>query len=120
MNSATTVDEYIALAPKEVQTRLEELRAAIRAAAPDAQERISYRIPYYEYKGRLVYFGLAKKHIGLYALTTPVLEEFAEELKGYVTPKGTVQLPLNKELPVALVRKLVEAQVRQKDEAKTK
>ena len=117
MDTVKDVEEYIALAPGEVQGRLKELRATIRAAAPDAQERISYGMPYYEYKGRLVYFAHAKKHIGMYALKTPVLEEYAEELKGRVTPKGTVHLPLNEELPVALVRKLVEAQVRYNDEA---
>ena len=120
MEPAKDVDEYIEHAPEEVQGRLKELRATIRAAAPNAQERISYGMPYYEYKGRLVYFAHAKKHIGMYALTTPVLEEYADELKGRVTPKGTVHLLLNEELPLALVKKLVEAQVRQNDEAEKK
>ena len=56
MNTVNTVDEYIAQAPKEVQVKLQELRATIKAAAPLAQERMSYGMPYYEYKGRLVYF----------------------------------------------------------------
>ena len=59
------VDEYIEGAPKEVQGKLKEFRAAIREVAPTAVERISYGMPYYDYKGRLAYFSLAKKHIGL-------------------------------------------------------
>lgn len=117
MKTANDVDEYVALAPKEEQARLSELRAIIRAAAPDAQERLSYGMPFYEYKGRLIYFQLWKKHIGLYALSTPVLEEHKSELNGRVTPKGTVQLPLNEELPRSLIESLVRAQVRRNDEA---
>jgi uncharacterized protein YdhG (YjbR/CyaY superfamily) len=120
MERVKDVDDYIANAPKEVQGRLKELRATIIAAAPNAQERISYGMPFYEYKGRLVYFQLWKKHIGIYALATPVLEEHKSELKGYVTAKGTVRLPLDEELPIALIKKLITAQVKEKDEAETK
>lgn len=112
-----TVDEYIAQAPKELQPRLRQLRATILAAAPDAKERISYGMPYYEYKGRLVYFQLWKKHIGLYALAAPVLEEHKAELERYLMPRGTVRLPLDEALPVDLISRLVKAQVRNKDEA---
>ena len=76
MNVVKDVDAYIAQAPQEVQGRLRELRVAIRAVAPSAQERISYGMPFYAYKGRLVYFAAAKKHIGIYAITTPVLEKY--------------------------------------------
>ncbi len=61
-----SVDAYIAAAPKEAQSKLRELRAAIRETAPTAEERISYGMPYYAYKGRLAYFAAFKKHIGLY------------------------------------------------------
>jgi len=111
------VDDYIAQAPPKVQGRLKELRATIMAAAPNAKEYLSYGIPSYGYKGRLVYFAFWKKHIGLYALSTPVLEKFASELKEYVTPKGTVQLPLDEEFPTDLVSRLVTAQVKEHDEA---
>ena len=111
------VDEYISQAPEELQPRLQQLRATILAAAPGAKERISYGMPYYEYKGRLIYFQLWKTHIGLYALTTPVLEEHKEELKGRLMPKGTVRLPLDEELPVGLVTSLVKAQVRENEKA---
>ncbi|HET9493082.1 MAG TPA: DUF1801 domain-containing protein [Chloroflexia bacterium] len=111
------VDDYIAQAPDELQPRLQQLRSAIMAAAPGAKERISYGIPYYEYMGRLIYFQLWKKHIGLYALTTPVLAEHKEELKGRLMPKGTVRLPLDEELPVDLVTRLVKAQARENEKA---
>jgi uncharacterized protein YdhG (YjbR/CyaY superfamily) len=68
------VESYIEGAPKEVQSKLREVRAAIKEVAPAALERISYGMPCYDYQGRLIYFGLAKAHIGLY-IPTPVLEE---------------------------------------------
>jgi uncharacterized protein YdhG (YjbR/CyaY superfamily) len=77
-------------------------------------------MPTYEYKGRLIYFAIWKKHIGLYALTAPVLEEHKSDLEGYVTVKGTVQLPLDENLPIALIKKLVIAQAKKNDEAEKK
>ena len=115
MKTPANVDEYIAQAPEEWQPRLNELRATIKAAAPEALERISYGMPAYAYKGRLVYFQLWKKHIGLYGLTGPVLDEHKEDLEGYVMSKGTIQLPLGEELPVALISRLVKAQARRND-----
>ena len=112
------VDSYIAAAPKEVRAKLRELRAAIRAVAPKAEERISYGMPYYGYKGRLVYFAYAKAHVGLY-VPTPVIAEHKKELKGYGTSMATVRFPLDKKLPVALIKKLVKARV-EKNEARKK
>ena len=102
------VDEYISRAPKEVQGKLEELRTAIREAAPTAVERISYGMPYYDYKGRLIYFRLTKAHIGLY-VPPPVIEEHKNELADYQAAKATVRFPLNKKLPITLIKKLVKA-----------
>jgi len=119
MKPVRNVDEYIAQASKEVQDKLKELRAVIRTTAPGAEERISYGMPYYEYKGRLVYFQLWKKHIGLY-VPTPVVEEHQSELKGYETTKATVRFPLDEQLPLALIEKLVKARVRKNDEAEKK
>jgi len=119
MTPVKTVDEYIAQAPKEVQEKLQELRAVIRTTAPRAEERISYGMPYYDYKGRLVYFQLWKKHIGLY-VPTPVVEEHKSELEGYETTKATVRFPLDEKLPLALIEKLVKARVRKNDEAAKK
>jgi uncharacterized protein YdhG (YjbR/CyaY superfamily) len=117
MKRARNVDEYISNAPKDTQAKLSQLRGAIRTAAPKAEEGISYGMPYYSYKGRLVYFQLWKKHIGLY-VPTPVLEEHKRELQGYYAAQATVRFPLNKKLPITLIKKLVRARVRKNDEAK--
>ena len=112
------VDAYIAAAPKEVQGKLKELRKAIKTAAPKAEEKISYGMPYYAYKGRLAYFRLAKAHIGIY-ITPPVIQEHKNELEDYETAKATVRFPIDKPLPIALIKKLVKARVK-KNEAKKK
>ncbi|HKF20120.1 MAG TPA: DUF1801 domain-containing protein [Candidatus Angelobacter sp.] len=108
------VASYIAAAPKGVQGKLRELRAAIRKTAPAAEEKISYGIPYYSYKGRLVYFSTWKNHIGIY-IPTPVVQEHARELEGYETSGATVRFPLGKKLPVALIRKLVSARMKKNE-----
>src|SRR5438876_969654 len=92
------VDAFIAAAPMEIQPRLEQLRSVIRKAAPGAEERISYGMPYYYYNGRLAYFNVWKSHIGLY-IPTPVVEEHKEELKDFVTTDATIRLPLDRKLP---------------------
>ncbi|MFN8418231.1 MAG: DUF1801 domain-containing protein [Anaerolineae bacterium] len=120
MTKPTTVSNYIAVAPADVQPKLIALRDAIKAAAPDAQERISYGMPYYEYKGRLVYFALWKKHIGIYAISAAILDQFKDELSGMIGDKGTIQLPLNRDLPLPLIKKLVAAKVKEHDEADKK
>ena len=112
------VDAYIAAAPKEVRGKLKELRKVIKSTAPKAEEKISYGMPYYAYKGRLVYFAFARKHIGLY-VPTPVIEEHKKELRDYETAKATVRFPLNKKLPLALIRELVKARMK-KNEARRK
>lgn len=114
-----SVDEYIASAPKAVRTKLKELRAAIRKAAPAAEERISYGMPYYAYKGRLAYFAAFTRHIGLY-IPTPVMEEHKSELRNYETAKATVRFPLDKKLPVGLIKKLVKARVEKNELKKAK
>ncbi len=97
-----------------MQAKLAEVRAAIREAAPTAREGISYRIPYYDYKGRLAWFGLQKAHIGLY-LRPPVIEEHKSELAGYETTKSAVHLPLDKRIPVSLIKKLVKARMNENE-----
>lgn len=110
-----SVDAYIAAVPKEVQRKLKELRAAIREAAPTAEERISYGMPYYGHKGRLAYFAAFKTHIGLY-VPTPVIEEHKSDLEGYETASATVRLPLDKKLPISLIKKLVKARMKKNEE----
>ena len=114
-----TVTSYIASCPKAVQPKLRELRAIIKRVAPDATERISYGMPYYAYKGRLAYFRAWKSHIGLY-VPTPVIENHTRELRPYETSKATVQFPLNKKLPSALIRKLIKARMKMNETIRRK
>ena len=108
--SLKNVDTYIAKAPKEVQDKLKELREIILKTVPDAQERISYGMPYYDYKGRLAYFAAFKKHIGLY-VPPPIIEEYKNELKDYKTATATVHFPIDKPLPITLIKKLIKARM---------
>ncbi|HKC04670.1 MAG TPA: DUF1801 domain-containing protein [Patescibacteria group bacterium] len=115
MKKAKTVSEYIANAPEEMRGRLKEIRASIKSAAPKAEEKISYAMPYYGYKGRLVYFAYFKNHIGVY-LTPPITAIFKKELKDYETHMATIRFPHNKKLPLALIKKLVRARVKLNEE----
>lgn len=112
-----TVDEFIAAAPKELRGRLKELRSTIRKAAPDAAERISYGMPYYGYKGRLVYFRYTTHHIGLY-VPPPVIQEHKHELVKYEKAMATVRFPLDKKLPLALIRRLIKARMKMNETGK--
>jgi uncharacterized protein YdhG (YjbR/CyaY superfamily) len=110
MNKTKTVDGYINLFPDEIKVRLNDLRKAIKETVPEATERISYAMPYYDYKGRLVYFAAWRSHIGIYAIKSTVTDKFKEELKNYVITKGTIQFPLNEKFPLTLIKKIVKAQ----------
>jgi len=114
MKRPKTVDAYIASAPKEVRSKLVQLRKIIKSVASKAVEKISYGMPYYGYKGRLAYFAYAKNHVGLYVMP-PVIQNHKIDLKGYETSKATVRFPLNKKLPVALIKKLVKAGVKKNE-----
>ena len=113
------VDAYIAEAPREVRAKLKEMRTLIKSTAPEATEKISYGMPYYDYKGRLAYFSHWKTHVGLY-VPTPVIEEHQSELEGYSTNKATVRFPLDRKLPVGLIKKLVKARMKKNEAAKKK
>jgi uncharacterized protein YdhG (YjbR/CyaY superfamily) len=114
-----TVDAYIASAPKDVQSKLKELRAVIKKTAPNAAERISYGMPYYHYKGRLAYFSFWKAHIGLY-LPTPTVAEHASDLADYETTKATIRFPLDRKLPASLVKKLIKARMKTNEDGTRK
>jgi uncharacterized protein YdhG (YjbR/CyaY superfamily) len=101
-----TIDEYIARFPVDVQANLKKIRATIRKAAPAAQEKISYQIPAFTLHGILIYFAAHKHHIGLYPAPRGV-EPFKKELSAYEGGKGTIQLPLDKPLPLALIGRIV-------------
>jgi uncharacterized protein YdhG (YjbR/CyaY superfamily) len=109
-STARSTDEYITAFPPETQKVLEELRALIRAAAPDATETISYAIPTFDLNGHLVHFAGHERHIGFYPTGSGV-EAFKEELKPYKSGKGSVQFPLGRPLPIVLIRRIVEFRV---------
>lgn len=106
MNKPTTVDEYIAAYPKNVQVLLNNIRKTIQEAVPDAEESIRYGMPAYRLEGPLVYFGAHTKHIGVYP-TPAGTARFAKELSHYTSGKGSVQFPLTTPIPYALIQKLV-------------
>ena len=102
------VDAYISAAPEEARPKLRELRKMIRTTVPEAQEGISYKMPYYNYYGALVWFAAFKGYVGIF-IRPPVIQENNRALKSYVTTKSAVHFPMNKPLPMALIRKLVRA-----------
>jgi uncharacterized protein YdhG (YjbR/CyaY superfamily) len=110
-----TIDQYLARVPRDQRIALEKLRRAIRAAAPRAEECISYGIPAFRLAGRfLVGFGAAAQHCSFYPGGLPI-ETYQRELKGYSLSKGTIRFPVERPLSAALVRKLVKARIAQQD-----
>ena len=125
-----TIDAYIAGFPPEVQVVLQQVRATIRAAAPDAIEAITHRIPTFVYGGNLVHFAAFSRHVGLYPAPSGT-EHFKVQLAPYKAGKGSVQFPLGQPMPVALIGQIValrlqelrdatEAKARAKQSVKTR
>ena len=111
-STVAPVDEYIGEFPPETQKVLQEVRAVIRGAAPGATETVSYAIPTFDLNGRhLVHFAGFARHIGFYPGAVTVGEAFAEELKPYKRGKGSVQFPLDRPMPMDLIRRMVEFRV---------
>jgi uncharacterized protein YdhG (YjbR/CyaY superfamily) len=99
-------DDYIATFPPKVQELLQETRATIQKAAPDAEEAMGYGVPAFKLNGYLVYYAAFKKHIGFYP-TPSGMKAFADELEAYETAKGTVKFPLDKPMPFDLIARIV-------------
>ena len=115
-----SIDEYIATFPKDIQKILEELRATIKAAAPDSEEKISYQMPTFFMNGNLVHFAAFKKHIGFYP-TPSGIEAFQKELSVYDGAKGSVQFPIDEPMPLKLISRIVKFRVAEnKKKAKIK
>jgi uncharacterized protein YdhG (YjbR/CyaY superfamily) len=108
---AKNIDEYIAAFPKDIQKKLEEMRSAIRKAAPEAEETIAYAIPTFKLNGNLVHFAAFKNHIGFYPAPSGI-QAFKKELSRYAGAKGSVQFPLDEPLPLELVTKIVKFRVK--------
>jgi len=106
-------DAYVTSFPPPAQARMQSLRKTIKAAAPKAEEVISYGIIGYKYYGMLVFFGGWQSHIGFYPAGR--LEVFTKELAGYKRSKGTIQFPLDKPLPLRLISKIVKYRVKENE-----
>src|ERR1044071_5626986 len=101
-----SVDEYLSSLPKPVRVILEKLRKTIKDTAPQAEEVISYNMPAFKLNGMLVWYAAYDKHIGFYPTASPIIV-FKDDLKGYKTSKGAIQFPVEKPIPVTLVKKIV-------------
>ncbi|MBI5950561.1 MAG: DUF1801 domain-containing protein [Chloroflexi bacterium] len=105
-----SIDEYIGSFPQETQRILEEIRAVIKTAAPEAEEKISYQMPTFFLKGNLIHFAAFKNHIGLYP-TPSGTEAFKEEIAKYKNAKGSIQLPIDEPMPLKLISRIVKSRV---------
>jgi uncharacterized protein YdhG (YjbR/CyaY superfamily) len=110
--SIQDIDSYIALYPPDVRKLLEQVRSTIRKAAPDAQEKIGYGIPTFTLHGNLVHFGGFKNHIGFYPGPDAIVA-FKKELSVYNGAKGSIQFPIDKPMPLALITKMVKYRLAQ-------
>ena len=108
-----SVDAYIARAPKDVQARLEQMRAAIKQIAPDATEYIGYGMPAYKYGQPFIGFAAMKNHIGLYPMSGSFVAAHKKELEGYGTSKGAIRLPLDEPLPLGFIKRIVKIRIRE-------
>jgi uncharacterized protein YdhG (YjbR/CyaY superfamily) len=108
----STIDAYIAQFPEDVQQSLQKVRAVIRETAPQATEKISYKMPAFYFNGTLVWFAGYKHHIGFYP-TGEGIEAFKKELSAYKSSKGAVQFPLDQPIPYDLIRKIVKYRLTQ-------
>lgn len=106
----STIDEYIARCPEDVQAILSKIREIIRKAAPNAEETIKYQIPTFVLNGNLVHFAAFQNHIGFYP-TPSGITKFQKELSAYKGAKGSVQFPLDAPIPFSLITKIVKFRV---------
>src|SRR5262245_20026966 len=111
------VDDYIAAAPKPAQPMLRQLRRIIKTNAPKAVEKLSYRMPYYDYHGRLTYFSAFTKHVSLFVMNR-AKQRFAAEMKPFRTTPTPLRFPLGTKIPAGLVARLVRARARENEQAR--
>ncbi|MFJ5789942.1 iron chaperone [Lysinibacillus sp. NPDC093197] len=109
-NIPESIDEYILQYPQEIQEILKTIRKVIKESAPNAEEKISYRMPTFVLNGNLVHFAAYKNHIGFYP-TSSGINNFQDELSGYKTSKGAVQFPIEKPIPYGLISQIVKFRV---------
>lgn len=102
-----SIQEYFSWFPPEIQAKLQQMREILLQAVPEAEEVISYHMPAFKTSEVLVYYAAAKSHLGYYPTSSGVIN-FKEELAGYVTSKGAIQLPYNQELPAQIIRDIAQ------------
>lgn len=103
----STIEDYMALWPPNIQEKLQQIRGAIREAAPEATEKISYQMPTFALAGtNLVHYAAYKKHIGFYPAPSGI-GKFQDQLTGYKHAKGSIQFPIEQPLPLDLIRQIV-------------
>jgi len=107
-----SITAYIQTAPREARKKLKEMRACIRKAAPGATEGLKWGMPAFSFRRILVTFAAHKNHIGFYP-TPSAVKAFAKELSKFNTARGSIQFPLEKPLPLALIRKITEFRVKE-------
>lgn len=112
-----TVDEYIRVFPREVAVKLKIIRKLVKKSAPKVEEVISYHMPAYKLNGMLLYFAAYEHHIGFYPYPSTV-KAFQKYTTKYKTAKGSIQFPLDKPLPLSLIRKIVKFRIKEKLEKK--
>jgi uncharacterized protein YdhG (YjbR/CyaY superfamily) len=112
MQTFKDIDSYISEQAVDVRDRLEQIRQVVKTSAPKAEEVISYGMPAFKYHGILVYFAAFKNHIGFYALPSGN-DAFQKELSAYKQGKGSIQFPLDKPIPLTLIKKIVKFRVKE-------
>jgi uncharacterized protein YdhG (YjbR/CyaY superfamily) len=111
-----SIDQYIQSFPKQVQEKLSAIRGLVKEVAPRAREKISYQMPTFSLNGNLVYFAAHASHIGFYSGSSKnVFSRFKKELEDYQRGKGSIQFPLEQELPLELIRKIVQFRTDEND-----
>ena len=105
-----SIDQYIASFPEETQKILEEIRSTVKAAAPEAEEKISYQMPTFFLNGNLIHFAAFKNHIGIYP-TPSGTQAFKDEISRYQGAKGSIRLPIDEPMPLELIGKIVKFRV---------
>jgi uncharacterized protein YdhG (YjbR/CyaY superfamily) len=111
----SNADEYIAMFPGNVREILQQVRSTIKKTAPGAQEVISYQMPAFKLDGMLVWYAANKEHIGFYPTPSPI-KVFKKELENYKTSKGAIQFPLDKSIPLKLIKDIVKFRINEDSE----
>ena len=110
-----TVDDYLTALPPDVKNTLEDLRKTIKAAAPDAEEVISYQIPTYKFHGPLVHFMAGKNHCSLITVNKSIVEKYKNELENFKISGTTIHFSANNPLPSKLVKKIVKQRIKENE-----